>query len=180
LPTYHFLEYLTTAQYNPAAISYDSFMFSPDPDGRFILALIVAFGEFVVESYFFPGLKSSNLTWYLGLTCLILGQISRSLAMITARQSFNHYVAAHKAKDHVLITHGIYSLIRHPSYTGFFLWALGLQTLLANPISFVGYAVVLSIFFWDRINYEEENLIRFFGDDYRAYQRRTKALIPFV
>jgi protein-S-isoprenylcysteine O-methyltransferase Ste14 len=40
---------------------------------------------------------------------------------------------------------------RHPSYTGFFYWALSTQLLLGNPISFIGFWFVLSHFFKNRI-----------------------------
>ena len=40
---------------------------------------------------------------------------------------------------------------RHPSYAGFFYWALGTQLVLQNPVSFVFYAAVLYKFFSRRI-----------------------------
>ncbi|KAJ1967370.1 farnesyl cysteine-carboxyl methyltransferase [Dispira parvispora] len=177
---YHFLEYIVTVLYNPTRASYDSFMFSPDPEGRFLWALGVALLEFLVEAYYAPWLKLGRLTWYMGIGFMILGQMCRSLAMITASQSFNHYIAEYKTTDHVLITHGIYRFVRHPSYLGFFLWAVGLQIYLANPISWIGYVIVLSKFFYDRIPYEEEYLVQFFGEDYVNYKATTAALVPFL
>ena len=44
----------------------------------------------------------------------------------------------------------LYSWFRHPSYAGFFYWALGTQLVLQNPISFAMYAVVLWRFFYYR------------------------------
>jgi len=41
--------------------------------------------------------------------------------------------------------------MRHPSYAGFFAWALGTQILLGNPIGTVVFAVVLWRFFSQRI-----------------------------
>jgi len=46
--------------------------------------------------------------------------------------------------------------LRHPSYTGFFYWGIGTQLLLMNPISLIGYAVVLFRFFKERIRYPFE------------------------
>lgn len=40
---------------------------------------------------------------------------------------------------------------RHPSYAGFFYWALGTQLVLQNPISFLGFLIVLWRFFSQRI-----------------------------
>lgn len=46
------------------------------------------------------------------------------------------------------------SFARHPSYLGFFYWALGTQIMLANPVSIVVFAVVLWRFFKYRIERE--------------------------
>lgn len=40
---------------------------------------------------------------------------------------------------------------RHPSYAGFFYWALGTQLVLQNPISFTIYSILLRRFFFYRI-----------------------------
>ncbi|KAJ1922828.1 farnesyl cysteine-carboxyl methyltransferase [Tieghemiomyces parasiticus] len=180
LPLYHFLEYIVTALYNPAAVEYDSFMFSPDPDGRFSLALLASLVEFLVEVYLFPSMKLHWWTWALGLLCLVVGQTCRTLAMTTAKRSFNHYVASVREPGHVLVTSGIYRLARHPSYLGFYLWAVGLQIYLGNPICTLAYVGVLGMFFQSRIAYEEQALIRFFGADYVRYQQTTAALVPYI
>lgn len=88
--------------------------------------------------------------------------------MVHASESFSHKVASCKEEQHKLITTGVYgyvhylrlvynsllsnvSLVRHPSYLGFYVWALGAQVILLNPISFVVFAAVLRDFFKDRI-----------------------------
>ncbi len=43
------------------------------------------------------------------------------------------------------------SWVRHPSYAGFFYWALGTQLLLQNPLSLLFFCVVLWRFFYYRI-----------------------------
>lgn len=72
------------------------------------------------------------------------------------------------------------SLLRHPSYFGFYYWALGSQLMMMNPVCFVGFAAALHHFFSERIQYEEQLLVRFFGQDYKAYQARTQTGIPLV
>lgn len=56
-----------------------------------------------------------------------------------------------KRDNHVLVTSGIYRIMRHPSYFGFFYWALGTQMILGNPFSFMAYALVLWKFFSQRV-----------------------------
>lgn len=78
----------------------------------------------------------------------------------------------------MLVTHGIYSVLRHPAYFGYFWWAVGTQVLLANPACLVAYAVATFLFFRNRIPYEERILVRFFGSEYLDYRDRTFIGIP--
>mmetsp|Transcript_30171 Transcript_30171/g.21916 ORF Transcript_30171/g.21916 Transcript_30171/m.21916 type:complete len:119 (-) Transcript_30171:81-437(-) len=111
---------------------------------------------------------------------VLIGHYLRNSAMFTAAQSFHHLVQDEKASDHVLITHGVYSFCRHPSYLGWFMWANGTQLVLGNPISFAAFLYVSWSFFLDRIPGEEYNLVKFFGDEYVNYCKRTPVLIPFL
>ena len=82
---------------------------------------------------------------------VVVGQVLRSTAMMHASTNFSHMVASRKRDEHRLVTDGVYAWFRHPSYAGFFYWALGTQLVLQNPISFVGFTVVLWRFFYTRI-----------------------------
>lgn len=64
-------------------------------------------------------------------------------------------VASRKRDEHQLVTDGVYAWFRHPSYAGFYYWALGTQIVLQNPISFVGFAIVLGRFFYTRTRGEQ-------------------------
>ena len=70
--------------------------------------------------------------------------------MHTCSDNFSHIIVEHQPKDHKLVTHGVYSVLRHPSYVGWFYFAIGTQIVLANPISFVAYVVATWKFFADR------------------------------
>ncbi|MGB4811964.1 MAG: isoprenylcysteine carboxylmethyltransferase family protein [Methylophilaceae bacterium] len=85
----------------------------------------------------------------------------------------------HFEKTTVLVTTGIYRHIRHPIYGSLFLLCWGF--FFKNP-SVVGgvIAVVASGFLVATARVEEAESIRFFGEDYRAYMRRSKMLVPFV
>ncbi len=94
--------------------------------------------------------------------------------------NFNHYVQERRKTGHTLVKTGIYSLVRHPSYFGWFYWSVGTQVLLANPVCAVLYAVSSWKFFSSRITYEEFHLVKFFGRENTEYQRRVSTGIPFV
>jgi protein-S-isoprenylcysteine O-methyltransferase len=50
-----------------------------------------------------------------------------------------------------MLVNPVFSLFRHPSYAGFFYWALGTQMVLQNPLSFILFAFILWRFFNSRI-----------------------------
>jgi len=121
--------------------------------------------------------------------------------MIEASSNFSHQIATEKKLTHELVTSGVYSLVRHPSYFGFFWWSVGTQIFLANPLSTVVFVAVLWRFFSYRIQYspmpslqsfrvsgsvlirvrrEEGLLVDFFGDEYVDYRKRVGVWIPFI
>lgn len=183
LALFHFLEYFITAKYNPGKVHSDSFLLFSN--GReYIGAHSFSIVECLIEYLFFPNMKSFHgFHFYIisiGLMLAVLGQYIRTVAMYTAAQSFSHILKRRKEKDHILVTTGLYSKFRHPSYFGFFWWALGLQMVLLNPISFLLFALVLWRFFSKRIKVEEEYLVSFFGNNYIQYRNTVGVWIPFI
>ncbi|KAF2187247.1 ICMT-domain-containing protein [Zopfia rhizophila CBS 207.26] len=181
LCVFHFLEFWTTAEYNTPLAFVSSYLLTNGD--RYRQAHTVALVETIITSYFFPNWQARvnpPAVIFLGLKMIIVGQAVRSLAMIQAGTNFNHQVQSRKNEGHELVTTGLYSILRHPSYFGFFWWGLGTQVVLGNSISFAGYAVVLWYFFATRIRHEEKHLIDFFGDEYVTYRARTRVWIPFI
>lgn len=184
LSAFHFLEFWTTAEKNTAVATIDSFLLTANWPS-YAIAHSAAFIECLVVTVFFPNrhwapFNSGHLLLFIGLFLVAVGQAIRSIAMLHAGASFNHYVQTKKAQTHLLVTTGIYGWLRHPGYFGFFYWGLGTQLVLGNAICFMAYAAVLYMFFKGRIEMEEEKLVQFFGDDYVAYRKRVGTLIPFI
>eukprot|EP00980_Cylindrotheca_fusiformis_P020614 scaffold7679_cov134-Cylindrotheca_fusiformis.AAC.5 len=89
--------------------------------------------------------------------------------------------AAYGKKDnHVLITHGIYRYLRHPSYVGFYYWSVGSQVLLNNVISSILFGYASWMFFRRRIPFEERSLMHHFPNEYAVYARQARIMIPFI
>jgi len=82
-------------------------------------------------------------------------------------------------QGHELIKTGPYRFVRHPIYTGLLIMGLGTAFEIGRLRCFVG-LVVVGIGFWIKLKQEEKLLLRHFPDDYPAYQKRVKALVPFV
>lgn len=144
------------------------------------MANSLAMMEYLLTLYFRPSLKSFPYVSSIGVVAVILGQFLRSAAMIKAASNFSHAVAFRKHVSHQLVKDGIYAWSRHPSYAGFFYWALGTQLVLQNPLSFCIYSVLLMRFFSSRIRAEERALVGFFGDEYVSYRKRVGTKIPFI
>ncbi|KAJ3568606.1 hypothetical protein NP233_g5603 [Leucocoprinus birnbaumii] len=175
---FHWAEFAVTAGWNLEKCNIDSFLLNNG--NMYHIAHATAISEYLATLYFFPGAKKFAYLSQIGVIITLCGQALRSLAMIHASTNFSHAVALEKRENHKLVTDGIYAWFRHPSYAGFFYWALGTQVVLQNPLSFVLYSGLLWRFFYYRTRAEERALIKFFGQDYVEYRRRVGTKIPFI
>lgn len=82
-------------------------------------------------------------------------------------------------KDHELVQSGPYRLVRHPIYTGLTLALLGTAVALGEWRGLLAVIIAAASFWW-KLNLEERWMMEIFGDEYRQYQSRTAALIPFL
>jgi protein-S-isoprenylcysteine O-methyltransferase len=173
---FHISEFAWAYLYHKDIVSFSSFCFSRD----YLIAQAAGIIEFSLGYYLFPEYKTSALTFALGSLAMFTGEAIRKIAMFQAKRNFTHDIADEKKDHHQLVTSGIYSFVRHPGYCGWFIWAVGSQILLANPLCTVGFAYVSYRFFKSRVRYEERKLIQFFGDQYIEYKKKVPSGIPFV
>jgi protein-S-isoprenylcysteine O-methyltransferase Ste14 len=111
-----------------------------------------------------------------GLALIVIGMAIRWTAIGTLKRYFTVDVAI--AKDHKVIDHGLYAIVRHPSYSGSLLSFIGLGFAFLNWLSLAVCVACATAGFAYRIAVEERALIEALGDDYRSYAARTKRLIP--
>lgn len=175
---FHVLEFVVTAYWNPTHLQSDSFLLQNGFE--YVAAHAMGVLEYVLESAWAPTWKYVWCVQALGAVLIVSGQLLRSFAMIHASTNFSHALAQTKREDHVLVTTGVYAVARHPSYAGFFWWAVGTQIMLGNPVSLILFTVLLTRFFAQRIRVEEATLRAFFGDAYRSYAARTPRGVPLV
>ncbi|PPQ77682.1 hypothetical protein CVT25_011117 [Psilocybe cyanescens] len=193
---FHWAEFAVTAGWNFEKCSVDSYLLENGP--MYHIANGTALLEYLISLYFAPSSKSWPYVSQIGILMVILGQVLRSSAMIHASTNFSHTVASRKRDTHRLVTDGVYRFViakppffpivvliilswfRHPSYAGFFYWALGTQLVVQNPFTFTLFSILLWRFFYYRTRDEEKYLVKFFGDEYINYRRRVGTMIPFV
>jgi protein-S-isoprenylcysteine O-methyltransferase Ste14 len=92
----------------------------------------------------------------------------------------NWSVTLEVRERHILVTNGVYSRVRHPMYSAFWLWALAQALLLPNWIAGPAGLVGFGTLFFLRVRREEALMIETFGDEYRRYMARTSRILPGV
>ncbi|KAJ8722339.1 hypothetical protein PYW08_004741 [Mythimna loreyi] len=178
LSFFHFSEFVSVALTNPRTLTVNSFILNHSI--QYGVAAVASWIEWGVEYYFYPEMKTYFWVSYCGVVMCIAGEIFRKAAMFTAKTNFNHTVQFVKRPDHELVTHGVYSICRHPSYVGWFYWSIGTQITLLNPICVIIYAVASWMFFRERVYAEELTLLTFFGPQYVEYQKKVGTGLPFI
>uniref|UniRef100_A0A3Q3JTX9 Protein-S-isoprenylcysteine O-methyltransferase n=1 Tax=Monopterus albus TaxID=43700 RepID=A0A3Q3JTX9_MONAL len=163
------------------ALTSDNFLLNVSSETvEYTLAAVSSWVEFTVEKLTVPELKQLNWLSFVGLLMVLCGEGLRKAAMLTAGSNFNHIVQNEKARSHVLVTSGVYSYFRHPSYVGWFYWSIGTQVMLCNPVCILGYTIASWRFFRERIEEEELSLIHFFAEDYVEYKKKVSTGLPFI
>jgi protein-S-isoprenylcysteine O-methyltransferase Ste14 len=82
-------------------------------------------------------------------------------------------------RGHTLVQTGPYAAVRHPIYAGLLLAMLGTAIGYGEAGGFLGVVVAFAGFL-AKARSEEWFLLTEFGEDYREYRTRVRALIPFV
>lgn len=175
---YHVAEYVVQLKIHPETTDRNSFLITKPYLAAFTFGAL----EYLIESYFWKDFKNNllNPIVWIGASMVLAGLYVRFAAIFHAGRNFTHLVQYTKRPEHKLVTDGIYKHFRHPSYFGFYIFAIGTQVWLLNPLSTVLYAIALWYFFYIRIKDEEEALNRFFPDDYKRYKSQTPTWIPFI
>jgi protein-S-isoprenylcysteine O-methyltransferase Ste14 len=83
-------------------------------------------------------------------------------------------------EKHQLITHGVYRWVRHPMYLALLIYSIGQVLAVPNWVAGPSYGVAMVILFAFRVGPEERMMFKEFGEQYEAYRRSTKRLIPGV
>jgi protein-S-isoprenylcysteine O-methyltransferase Ste14 len=111
-----------------------------------------------------------------GVVLIWVGLAVRVWAVLTLGGSFSTFIQVDP--DQVVVTRGPYRWVRHPSYAGLLLVALGFGFGAGNWLSLVVCAVIPPLGLLPRIAVEESEMALVLGDQYRSYQRATHRLVP--
>lgn len=107
---------------------------------------------------------------------MVVGLGIRWRAIVSLGKSFSSNVAIQEQQT--LTSTGLFRFVRHPSYLGLLLVFLAVALHSDNWIGFAAALVPTTAALFYRIHVEEAALMAAFGDQYAAYCRHTKRLIP--
>jgi protein-S-isoprenylcysteine O-methyltransferase Ste14 len=116
-----------------------------------------------------------DLMRWLGVVLFALGGGLRLWPVFVLGHRFSGLVAIQP--EHTLVTSGIYSVIRHPSYLGLLVNSLGWALAFRSDVGVILTALLIPPLL-ARIGAEERLLRSQFGAEYEAYRARTSRLIP--
>jgi len=151
-----------------------------DRANRWVLA---AFGVLGVLGAWLPAYTDRKDLWtfdgdtirWVGVVVYIIGGILRLWPVFVLGRRFSGLVAIQPG--HALVTTGVYSVIRHPSYLGLLIgllgWALAFRSWAGVVLTALTVVPLVA-----RIRAEETLLQSHFGSDYTSYRSRTARLIP--
>ena len=153
-----------------------------DRGNRWVLAV---FGVLGIAAAYMPAWDDSHdfrtfggdaVRW-IGVALFVAGGVLRMAPVFVLGRRFSGLVAIQPG--HELVTTGLYGAIRHPSYLGMLVnavgWALAFRSGLGLALAATTVWPIVA-----RILAEERLLAAQFGGEYEAYRARTARLIPAV
>jgi protein-S-isoprenylcysteine O-methyltransferase Ste14 len=139
-----------------------------------LIGLLLGFVPAYTDRLGFWTIDGDTTRW-IGIALYLVGGAIRLWPVFVLGHRFSGLVAIQQ--DHTLVTNGIYSVIRHPSYFGLLLNCLGWVLAFRAGVG-VLLVVALIPLLVERIRAEEALLLTQFGSEYEAYRHRTSRLFP--
>lgn len=144
-----------------------------------LLAILLSHLTFNLEGFFYIQSRVLLDPWFdiLGMVIGFCGLIIYYIAQRTMGTSWR--VGIDKNEPTELITIGVFSLIRNPTYSGLFLMCIGSFLILPSTL-LLTWNLIFLVMIEFQVRNEEEFLIKSHGEKYRTYCFNTKRYIPYV
>jgi len=146
-----------------------------------LLASVVFFSALLVSLWEFVAVQGMAFRFnMLNITGLILFVIGVGIRFVGKRTLGKYYsYGLRLLPGHKLVTSGIYGYVRHPISLAVLVYDPGIPLIFSSLYGFLITLALIPLILY-RVEIEERMLIQRFGEEYQAYMRRTKKLIPFI
>jgi protein-S-isoprenylcysteine O-methyltransferase Ste14 len=146
--------------------------------------VIVAFGLIGLLAAYLPAYTDRKGFWtldgdmvrWLGVILFSVGGVLRIWPVFVLGERFSGLVAIQPG--HTLVTTGVYSVIRHPSYLGLLVNSLGWALAFRSGVGVLTALLIPPLV--ARLHAEERLLRTQFGAEYDAYRARTSRFVPML
>ena len=164
----HFLQLAMTREQKPGR-------------GREWLSTGYLAASYLTAAYFaymsLRGLAYPTIRQLIALGLVLSALLLRFAALYQLGDNFSYQLRI--ARDHRLVTHGIYSRIRHPLHLAFFTEVLGMALISFELIPLIAAGVLIFVII-HRNREEDLALETRFGEQFRQYKNSTSSMVPFA
>lgn len=153
---YNVVSIALLALYPLLMLPYDQVMYRIDPPLAWLMVAVQVVGGMIVLRVLFFEFDGAA---FFGIRQLLTPRKGKAAVMTPLR------------------TTGLFALCRHPLYLG------TMMVVAVNPVmtrALFCFAIFTAIYAYVGSYFEEHRLVATFGDEYRAYQQRTKRVFPYL
>jgi protein-S-isoprenylcysteine O-methyltransferase Ste14 len=139
---------------------------------------VIAYQVFIPSPFIFsPSLSSYILGAITGISGLAIMAICIKKYFLSLSGLKTLLMNEGDASGNQLIVTGIHRYVRHPLYSGTFLFIWGLFIFLPHTSLLIS-NFIITVYTLIGIKFEEQKLIREFGPSYEAYRKKVPKIIP--
>ena len=137
------------------------------------LASLLFISQIIVGTYLLSEVTQITILAYIGVGIYVFSGIVFGMLPVI---EFRKKGEVKKGKSYIyttkLVDTGIYSIVRHPQYITFILWAFAGMLLFQHWIVILLGIPVIPLTYIDLINADKDSIDKF-GDDYKAYMKKV-------
>ena len=137
------------------------------------LSSLLFISQIIVGIYLLSDITQIEFLAYVGVALYVLSGIVFGMLPV---MEFRKKGRVRKGKSYIhttqLVDTGIYSIVRHPQYVTFILWAIAGMLLFQHWIIILLGIPIIPLTYIDLIKADKDSIEKF-GEDYKAYMKRV-------
>jgi len=138
-----------------------------------ILSSLLFISQIIVGIYLLLGITQIVILAYVGVALYVISGIVFGMLPVV---EFRKKGGVRQGKSYIhttkLVDSGIYSIIRHPQYVTFIMWAIAGMLLFQHWIIIMLGLPIIPLTYFDLMR-ADKALIEKFGEDYKVYMKRV-------